>query len=195
MRLLQEQVRREHPTDRLYALLFEVDVSGTYVIRIAGSEEALTRLAEKYVAKRYRTRSGDVLDALRTSLRWDAPGDDKDGWYWGNQDDDAPLALLIQQAIEAELMTEYDEDMPVRLLCLEALKELDKDKAFGKGTARKQVLAGITCCEIGFDEEAVDELALCNPVSTIARVRKELAAASAIDALLVRRKRKKDGEK
>src|SRR5262249_58156026 len=82
VRLLLEQLRRDHPADRLYAVMLEVDVSETYAIRIAGSEESLTRLAEKYVAKGYRVRSGNLLEALRAALRWDAPGDDKDGWYW-----------------------------------------------------------------------------------------------------------------
>ena len=53
--------------------MFEVDVSGTYAIRIAASEESLTRLAEKYIAKGYRVRSGDLRESLGV-LRWDGHG-------------------------------------------------------------------------------------------------------------------------
>ena len=95
IRLLLEQLRRDHPADRIYAVLFEVDVSGTYAIRVAGSEESLTRLAEKYIARGYRVQSGDPLETIRTILRWDAPGDDRDGWYWGDQDEDIPVTRMI----------------------------------------------------------------------------------------------------
>ena len=74
IRLLLEQLRRDHPADRIYAILFEVDVSGTYAIRVVGSEESLTHLAEKYIARGYRARSGDPLETIRAVVRWDAPG-------------------------------------------------------------------------------------------------------------------------
>ncbi len=187
VRLMLEQLRHNHPTDRIYAVMFEVDVSGTYAIRIAGSEESLTRLAEKYIAKGYRVRSGDLRESLRTLLRWDAPGDDKDGWYWGNQEEDIPVTRMIEQAMQAGLIREYDEDRPLRRLCLEALKELDSEEAFGRGSTRERLLIGITCCEEGFgEEEDVHELATLNPAPTIARLRRELAAAAAVDGLLVR---------
>ena len=51
VRLLMVQLHREHPTESLYTVMFEADVRGTYAIRIAGSEESLSRLAEKYVFK------------------------------------------------------------------------------------------------------------------------------------------------
>src|SRR5205814_297623 len=126
VRLLLEQLRHEHPGDCFYAILFEVDVSQTYAIRVAGSEESLTRLAEKYIAKGYRVRSGNLLESLRASLRWDAPGDDKDGWYWGDQEDDIQATKLIDQAVRAGLVREYDEGQPLHRLCVEALGELDR---------------------------------------------------------------------
>src|SRR4051812_26489810 len=107
IRSLLEQVRRDHPNDRVYAILFEVDVSGTYAIRVAASEESLTRLAEKYIARGYRVKSGDPLESLRGLLRWDAPGDDRDGWYWGDQADDAEVTRLLDQAVQAGLIEEY----------------------------------------------------------------------------------------
>src|SRR5262249_22493836 len=133
VRLLLEQLRRDHPADQLYAVMFEVDVSGTYAIRIAGSEESLTRLAEKHIAKGHRVQSADLLEALRNLLRWDSPGDDKYGWYWGDQDEDRPVTQMIEQAVEAGLLGESDEEQSLRRLCLEALRELDSEGAFGRG--------------------------------------------------------------
>ena len=123
--LLMEQLRRDHPTDRLYAVMFEVDVSETYVIRIAASEESLSRQAERYAAKGYQARSGDLMELLRAISRWDAPGDSRVGWYWGNQDDDLPVTQLIDQAVQAGLIREYDETQPLRRLCVESLRDLD----------------------------------------------------------------------
>jgi hypothetical protein len=192
VRLLLAQLHRDHPGDRVYAVMFEVDVSGAYAIRIAGSEESLTRLAEKYISKGYRVRSGDLRESLRALLRWDAPGDDKDGWYWGDQDVDRPVTRMIEQAVQEGLIREYDEDQVLRHLCLTALQELDKEGAFGRGSARERLLIGITCCEIGFGaEEDVQELATINPAPTIARLRRELAAA---DELLIPPWDKKDGD-
>lgn len=187
LRLLLEQVRRDHPTDHLYAILFEVAVTQTYTIRIAGSEEVLTRLAEKYITKGYRVRSGDLLDTLRAFLRWDAPGDDRDGWYWGNQEEDIPVTQMIAEAVQAGLIREYDEREPLRRLCLKALQESDREGAFGRGKERARLLIGVSCCEMGFGEEAdVKELATLNPPSVIARLRRELAAAAKADRLLIR---------
>jgi hypothetical protein len=187
--LLLEQLRREHPADRVYAILFEVGVGGTYAIRIAGSEESLTRLAEKYIARGYRVKSGDGLECLRTLLRWDAPGDDRDGWYWGDQKDDEQLTRLIDQAVQAGLIEEYGEAQPLRGLCLDALRELDREGAFGTALERERILIGLTCCEVGFGEaEDLEELATLNPARTISRLRRELRAAAAIDLKLIRPK-------
>lgn len=191
VRLLLEQLRRDHPSDRVYAVLFEVDVSGTYTIRVAGSEESLTRLAEKYVAKGYRANSGDSLEHLRALLRWDAPGDDKDGWYWGNQEDDAEATRLINRAVEAGLIEQYGASKPLNNLCLDALRQLDSEGAFGMGHEREQVIIGTCCCEVGFgDPEDVEELAALNPPRTISRLRRELRAAKAADQALIRPRHK-----
>ena len=144
-------------------------------------------MAEKYIAKGYRVRSGNLLDALRALLRWDAPGDDKDGWYWGDQEEDVPVTRMIEQAVQAGLIREYDEDQPLRRLCREALWELDHEGTFGKGRDRERLLIGVTCCEVGFgEEEDVEELAALNPAPVIVRFRQELAAAAASDGLLIR---------
>lgn len=129
--LLLDQLRRDHPDERVCAILFEVDLSGTYAIRIAGTEESLTRLAEKYITEGYRAKSGDLLGHLRALLRWDAPGDDKDGWYWGNQKHDAKVTRLIDQAVKADLIEDYGDEPHLRTLCLDALRELDKEGRLG----------------------------------------------------------------
>jgi hypothetical protein len=189
VRLLLQQLRRDHSADRIYAVMVEVDVSGTYVIRIAGSEESLTRLAEKCIARGYRVRSGDLLESLRAWLRWDAPGDDKDGWYWGDQDDDIPLTKMIEEAVQTGLIHEYDESLTLRRLCLEALRALDEEGAFGVGREREKLVVGAVCCENGFgEEEDIEELATLNPKKSITRLRKELRIAVKADELLIRPK-------
>ncbi len=187
IRLLLDQLHRDQPNDHMYAILFEVDVSGTYAIRVAGSEESLTRLAEKYIAKGYRVQSGDLLETLRSLLRWHVAGDDLDGWYWGNQDDDAQVTELIEQAVRSGLIEEYGEVQPLRTLCLEALRELDSEGVFGSGGEWERVLLGICCCEVGFGEdEDLEELATLNPARKISRLRRELQAAVAADRVLIR---------
>src|SRR5262249_44390463 len=89
VRLLLDQLRGERPDDHFYAVLFDVDVSQTRAFRVVGSEETLTRLAERYIGKGYRTKTGDQLENLRILLRWDAPGDNRHGWHLGNEGDDA----------------------------------------------------------------------------------------------------------
>lgn len=180
IRLLQEQLQREHPQDHVYTILFEVSVCGKYAIRVAGSEESLMRLAEKYSAKGYHVAQGELIPSLKTFLRWDAPGDDLAGWYWGEQADDALVTKLIEEAMQAGLAEEYGDDQTLRRLCLESLQELDQEEVFGKGVDREQILIGICCCETGFDESSVDELATLNPPKTIERVRREIRNAAKI---------------
>jgi hypothetical protein len=187
VRHLMEELGREHPTDSIHAVMFEVDVNGTYAIRVAGSEESLSRLAEKYISRGYRTRSGDLRESLRAFLRWAAPGDDKDGWYWGDQIEDLPVTQMIEQAMQMGLIPECDENETLRSLCMEALRELDNEGVFGKGRDRERLLIGVTCCEVEFGERRhMKELATLNPAPTIARLRQELLAAIAADKLLIR---------
>jgi hypothetical protein len=184
--LLLDQLHRDHPADRLYAVMFEVDVSETYAIRIAASEESLSRQAERYVAKGYQARSGDLLGLLRAKSRWDAPGDSRIGWYWGNQDDDIAVTQLIDQAVQAGLIREYDETRPLSRLCVEALKDLDSEGVFGVGVKRESVLIGTTCVEVGFGEaEDLAELETVNPPATIDRLRQELSAEEVATDLLI----------
>jgi hypothetical protein len=75
---------------------------------------------------------------------------------------------------------------PRRRLCLDALRELDCEGGFGRGSARERLMIGVTCCEVGFGEEQdVEELATLNPAPTIVRLRQELAAAAAAGGLLI----------
>jgi hypothetical protein len=186
VRLFLEELRREHPAEHFYALMFEVDVSETYAIRIAASEESLTRWAQAYIANGYKVRSGDLLEVLRTALRWDAPGDSRVGWYWGNQDDDRLVTQLIDQAVKEGLIDEYDETRPLQKLCMDALRELDQEGALGVRPARERLLIGTSCMEFGFGEdEDVEQLATLNPSATIARLRQQLAAEAAANELLI----------
>ena len=61
---------------------------------------------------------------------------------------------MIDQAVQAGLIHTYDdENQTLRSLCLEALRELDSERAFGSGRNRERLLIGVTCCEIGFGKK------------------------------------------
>jgi len=185
VRLLLAQLRHDRATEQLYAILFEVGVCGTYTICVAGTEESLTRLAALYASIGYSVKFGDAIGPLREFLRWAAPGDDLDGWYWGAQPEETELTLLIQKALKAKLIVEY-RDRILEKLCVDALRELDLEGAFGVGYEREGILIGTCCCEVEFVE--TEDLVALNPTHTIARFRQELIAAAAADLALIRPK-------
>ena len=188
VRVLLEEQLRGRTGERLYAVLFDVDVSETYAAPIAASEESLTRYAETYVAKGYRAKSGDSLTTLRATNRWDAPGDNMIGWHTTDETEAKAVAQIIGQAVKAGLIEEYDKSQPLRRLCVEALRELDSEGTFGRGAERGDVLIGTSCVDVGFAdaEEDIEELASLNPPETIARLRNELAVAAVAYESLIR---------
>ncbi len=160
------------PCESPYALLFEIDDQNPGAWPIGATEESLTRLVDQYFAKGYRASNGNHHEMLRTGLRWDAPGDNMVSWYWGAEDDFRDLNLLIKSAFDQNAVSDHTE---IRDLCLEALKQLDSQHAFGTGEARARLTIGISNVDYPF-EAFLDELAKVNPPTVISRLRTELAA-------------------
>lgn len=161
------------PPETPYAVLFEISDQTPGAWPIAATEQSLTRLADEYIAMGYKARDGDDRELLRTGLRWDAPGDNMVGWYWGADDIDKDLNILIADAFDQDVINDH---MVVRSLCLAALKELDDDNTFGKDDSRNQLVVGISNVDQGF-QTFVDDLATANPPIVIDRLRAELQAS------------------
>ena len=93
---------------------------------------------------------------------------------------------MIGEAMQAGLIREFDERTPLDKLCIQSLRELDHEGAFGTGLAREELIIGTACCELDFGEKGhVEELAALNPARSMSRLRQELAAAEAADRLLI----------
>jgi hypothetical protein len=154
-----------HPGETPYAFLFEISPSGFSAHGTVGTEEALTRFAERGIGKGY----GDSVDSLRADFRWGSP---EDAWY--QQPDDAFDAVnaLLGQAEEASLYQRYDGTLET--LCLEVLKAMDTDGIFGTGAEREKIVLGL--CYIGGDNSAQEFLGWAkqvNPPKVYKRLRKE----------------------
>lgn len=176
------RLERITPPETLYALLFEISNQDPGAWPIAATEESLTRMAMRYVAKGYKARNGNDLEMLRVALRWDAPGDDMTGWYWGDDSTFADLNKVLQYIELPETLggsDDYDDDDDpifklVKKKCLNALKELDEKGIFGSGADRERLVVGISNVDFDF-ENFLDELAVVNPTSVVERLRSEVA--------------------
>lgn len=168
-----DQLAAIDPAETPYAVLFEISDQTPGAWPIAATEQSLTRLADEYIAMGYKARDGDDRELLRTGLRWDAPGDNMVGWYWGADDIDKELNTLITSAFDHAVIHDH---MMVRDLCLAAIKELDDDNTFGKDDSRNQRVVGIS--NVGQDFRSfLDDLATVNPPIVIDRLRAELQAS------------------
>jgi hypothetical protein len=159
------RVAKEHPGETLYGFLFEISCEGFSAHGTAGTEEALTRFAERQVA-----RDGGDLEAVRAEFRWGSP---EDSWY--QQPDEAFDAVhdLLTRAMKEGLYEEYSGTLEG--LCIDVLKELDAAGTFGTGADRERVALGV--CYIGGDNSEQEFLGWArqvNPSKVYRRLRQEL---------------------
>jgi hypothetical protein len=169
--------------ETIYGVLLEAAVEGDNVYAVAGTEEGLTRIAEKYAAMGYQAKSGDTLTLLRKELRWGSP---EDGWYSRY---DAPFFdranKLLSKARDGGLVKMFDGTL--NRVCLAALRELNKGRAFGEPRARKRPIIGI--CYVGGDNSEKEFLGWAervNPPSAISRLRIEMAEGYAASKEITR---------
>lgn len=161
------------PHEEPYAILFEISEQSPQAWPIAATEESLSRLAATYVNKGYRAKNGNHLELLRVAERWDAPGDQIDGWYWGDERTYGKLNSLLEKQFGASCADHDRSYHAVQKICLQALKELDSEGTFGTGPARNNLVIGITNVENDF-ETFLDQLATVNPKPAIVRLRRQL---------------------
>lgn len=173
------QLQRITPPEKPYALLFEISEQHPTVWPIGATEESLSRLAATYIRKGYRAVNGNDLEQLRVAERWDAPGDQMDGWYWGND----RIYEKLNSLLELQFATDYIDDdsgyLAIQRACLRALKDLNHQGAFGEGQDRDNLVVGITNVERDF-ENFLDELSEVNPPSVIRRLKMQFKQAKTV---------------
>jgi hypothetical protein len=170
--------------ETIYGILLEAAVEGDNVYAVAGTEEGLSRVAQKYEEKHgYRAQNGDTHTFLRKMLRWGSP---EDGWYARY---DAPFFnranKLLTRAREAGLIKMFDGTL--NELCLKALRELTRAGVFGKPKFKKRPIIGI--CYVGGDNSEKEFLGWAervNSPSTLARLRAEMAEGDAASKQVTR---------
>jgi hypothetical protein len=162
-----------NPSEQPYALLFEINDQNPNAWPIAATEESLARLAAKYDKKGYRAKNGNHLDVLRIAERWDAPGDQPDGWYWGDEQANAKLNRMLEQRFGDGYRDSDKGYRAIQKICLQGLKEVDAAGAFGEGSARDNLVIGISNVDRGF-EAFLDEIAIVNPKPVIVRLQRQL---------------------
>src|SRR5262249_5616044 len=157
-----------HPDEHLYGLLVDVPSEGAAASIVAATEEPLER-----AVKKVRRRS-ESPDAVRDALRWSAPGESGDPWFWPQYRWVNAATHVIQLGIGRGLVPRYDAT--VKDLAVRALEELERDGAFGAGAGRERLYVGVLDIHDDF-EDWVERSSGCNPAAVTRRVRVELARA------------------
>lgn len=160
---LWTEIGKYQANETVYAFLFGVTNQFPSAYPIAATEESLTSLAKSYLAMGYGVQSAkiDPLESLRTLLRWDAPGDDKTGWYWIKSKKNFGLDPLTEKALAAGIM-KMCEPAPMEELCVQALAELAGEGLFGPAKKRQVMVLGISDVE-NFDKFLVHNKELNSP--------------------------------
>ncbi|HEX4609247.1 MAG TPA: DUF4303 domain-containing protein [Urbifossiella sp.] len=150
---------------------------GTHAHAAVATEEGLTRVAKKYMAKDYAAGLDDAVPLLRTWLRWAGP---EDGWFQGlNSDAFTPASKLLDEAFAAELIKPFDGQLEA--LAQAALRQLDVVGVFGTGVAREAITLGL--CYIGGDNSDEEFFAWAedvNPPTVMQQLRRGIAESRAM---------------
>ena len=170
------RVQLAHPGETMYGFLLEISSSQFDAHGAVGTEEGLTRFAEKWVAGENADEDNDTVEKATAYFRW---GSTEDAWY--QQPDEAFFAVgeLLNRAQEEGLYEEYGDALET--LCIEVLKGMDAASRFGSGTQRERVALGL--CYIGGDNSEKEFLAWAkqvNPPKVYKRLRKRVPQAGLI---------------
>jgi hypothetical protein len=162
-----QRVEKAHPGETMYGFLFEISCTQFGAHGAVGTEEGLTRYAEKWASGKYADEDTDTVEKARAYFRWGGP---EDAWY--QQPDEAFHAVneLLRRAEEEELYEEYGDAL--EKLCVEVLKEMDAAGRFGTGEGR----AVLGLCYIGGDNSEREFLGWArqvNPPKLYKRLRQE----------------------
>jgi hypothetical protein len=116
-----------HPDEHPYGLLIDVPSEGDAANLLAATEEALGRAVRK------ACRRGESAAATRDALRWSAPGEGGDPWFWPEHKWANATTHVIQLAIGRGLVRRYDAT--VKALAVRALAELERDGPLGRAAS------------------------------------------------------------
>jgi hypothetical protein len=162
-------VEKEHPGETLYGFLFEIEPSQSTAHGAVGTEEGLTRYAEKWVKGKSADERTNTVEKARDCFRW---GSTEDAWYQQPDEVFGSVNELLQRALEEGLYERYSDGL--EKVCVEVLKELDAEGRFGTGAERERVVLGL--CYIGGDNSAEEFLRWArqvNPQKVYRRLRRE----------------------
>jgi hypothetical protein len=131
--------RAERPGEQVYAFAYVCPPEGTGVGCAIATEQGLTAVAQKYQRKGYRAGEGDPIPLLREWLRWANPDE---GWYYEDLDDGGRFLEELLVALESGALRGHPQWTP--RLCVQALRHLDAEGAFGTGADRHHLVVGVT---------------------------------------------------
>ena len=168
------QFRIDHPSDTMYAFALVAPAEGTHICCAIATEQTLDAVTQQYAKSGYyQAKSGGTIALLRQELRWANPDD---GWYYYMFDNDAPILNELAKAFDSNAIEMFDG--ATEATCIQALRQLDQDGAFGTKDTRGRVTIGFTD---GEDPEVFVQTATqLNPIATFERTRKELTESYSV---------------
>jgi hypothetical protein len=169
------RVAKAHPGETMYGFLFEISATQFGAHGAVGTEEGLTRYAEKFVAGEYGADFDNDVEKAKAAFRW---GSTEDAWYQQPEEAFDEVNKLLGRAEEQELYEPYGDAL--EKLCVEVLREMDAAGRFGTGKDRERV--GIGICFIGGDnseEEFLGWARQVNPQKVYRRMRREYLGEAA----------------
>lgn len=139
-------IRADAPNDQFYFFALYTTALGEYVVATAWSEEALTRVV---TAAATRAGNGRSIAELTRAYRFCAP--------------DSPF-----HETHDEGFADFAPGKKLHEACFDAMRELDFEGFFGKGTARSKVLLNVVYGDMS-DERWLQHADRLNSRAAIAR--------------------------
>jgi hypothetical protein len=163
------EISRIHPRETLYAFLFECTEAGFAILGAIGTQEQLTRYSLEQLEKLKPLETLDPVATVRSAFRWGSP---EDGWYreaWPFDE----VNDLLREAERTQLYETFDDTLT--RLCIETLRAMDRDAAFGTGTRRQRVVIGVRVTGgDSLDPEFMTWAEQVNPPAVVERLRAEV---------------------
>ena len=141
-------IQQQHRGETFYCFALYTYGERAYIFPTASTEEGLTQVARKYMAKDYT--QGRTLEQLRRELRWspcDSPLHSEGGSYCQRANEQLePVPELLQALYDREHDSWEQSDKLIEQLdsiFLDVLKQLDAEGVFGRGEHRASVVVNL----------------------------------------------------
>ncbi len=141
-------IRRQHRGETFYSFALYTYGERAYIFPTASTEEGLTQVARKYMAKGHY--QGRALEQLRRELRWspcDSPLHGEGAAYCQRANELLePVPELLQALNDREHDSRKRSDKLIEQLdsiFLDVLKQLDAEGVFGRGEHRASVVVNL----------------------------------------------------